>query len=195
MLVLQCSPRPQGATDLLCDAFSQGARAAGASINILALRDHKIAPCHACDACVPPPHICGLATASDGAETIFLAMKQASLIFLASPIYFYGLPASFKALIDRGQKFWHASQNAPRPQAPKPVIVFLTAGRTRGKLLFSGALRTLSCFFKFLDCRIISPHLLRGIDGPQSLGEKDLQAAWERGRNAARIILSAQKKA
>lgn len=121
-------------------------------------------------------------------------MAEASLVFLASPIYFYALPAALKALIDRGQKFWNARQSASTTHDPKPAIIFLTAGRTRGKLLFSGALRTLSCFFKFLDCRIIAPHLLRGIEGPESLGKQELNEAWERGHNAAQIILSPQKK-
>jgi len=42
----------------------------------------------------------------DDMETVYPLLEEADVIFLASPIFFYGLTAQVKALIDRSQANW-----------------------------------------------------------------------------------------
>ena len=111
ILVLQCSPHAGGVSDSVADLFAKGMAEAGADLRTVALRDYAIAPCTGCGACFRPPHNCVLAgrplpgqkgdcPVLDQAEEVFQLIAEARLIMISSPIYFYFLPAHFKALID-----------------------------------------------------------------------------------------------
>ena len=95
--VLIGSPRKGGNTELLADAFIEGARAAGAVVTKYPLRGKKIAPCVNCDYCQTHDQC---AIADDMAEVYDLLARTDAVVF-ASPIYFYTLSAQLKALIDR----------------------------------------------------------------------------------------------
>lgn len=179
-IALLCSPRPEGVSDTLARLFAEGAAEAGADIRLVPLRDYPVAPCTGCGACAKPPHTCILAhpdgpEAQDRAEELFDLLISAPLVLLTSPIYFYALPARFKALIDRGQRFWAARAHtrkacAALPQPPiKPVLVGLVAGRPRGNQLFSGSLLTLKYFLAPLDAGIRETRLLRGLEKPADI--------------------------
>jgi hypothetical protein len=108
----------------------------------------------------------------DRAEELFALLHDAPAIFLAAPIYFYALPAHFKALIDRSQRFWAAREQGPpsgRIPLNIPVIAALTAGRKRGRRLFTGALLTISYFARTFNATLEKPLLLRGLDEPGDL--------------------------
>jgi multimeric flavodoxin WrbA len=110
----------------------------------------------------------------DRAEELFALLHNAPAIFLAAPIYFYALPAHFKALIDRSQRFWAArEQGFPSPSGRIslniPVIAALTAGRKRGRSLFTGALLTISYFARTFNATLEKSMLLRGLDEPGDL--------------------------
>ncbi len=179
-VALLCSPRPEGVSDTLARLFAEGAAEAGADIRLVPLRDYPVAPCIGCGACAEPPHMCILSRATgtgaqDQAEELFDLLAAAPLVLLASPIYFYALPARFKALIDRGQRFWAARAHtrkacAALPQPPiKPVLVGLVAGRPRGNQLFSGSLLTLKYFLAPLNAGIRETRLLRGLEKPADI--------------------------
>ena len=95
---------------------------------------------------------------------------------ISSPIYFYFLPAHFKALIDRTQRFWALQGGEDRIPMPlsraKPVLVAMTAGRKRGNLLFSGSLLSLKYFLAPLDATIRETRLLRGLESLKDLHER-----------------------
>ena len=52
VLVIVSSPRKGGNSELLCDSFIKGARENGNEVEKLLLREKKIAPCIACEACL-----------------------------------------------------------------------------------------------------------------------------------------------
>ncbi|MDR1659141.1 MAG: NAD(P)H-dependent oxidoreductase [Desulfovibrio sp.] len=175
MLILQCSPRAGGVSDTVAEIFAAGALRGGAHIHTVPLRQYDIIPCAGCRACACPPHACALASAgngSDGAEELFAMLHNASAIFLAAPIYFYALPAHFKALIDRSQRFWAAREQGSLPDETTrntPVVTALTAGRKRGRNLFRGAVLTISYFVRTFNATLEKPLLLRGLDEPGEL--------------------------
>jgi hypothetical protein len=140
----------------------------------VALRDYSITPCAGCLACSCPPHDCVLERhdgSPDRAEEIFSLLRNASALFIAAPIYFYALPAHFKALIDRSQRFWAAQESDVLSQGYEasaiPVIPALTAGRKRGRRLFTGAVLTLTYFTRAFGAALEKPLLLRGLDAPE----------------------------
>ena len=187
ILVLQCSPHAGGVSDSVADLFAKGMAEAGADLRTVALRDYAFSPCTGCGACFRPPHNCVLAghplpgqngqcPVMDQAEEVFQLMAEAQLIMISSPIYFYFLPAHFKALIDRTQRFWAKRGGEDRVPLPlsraKPVLVAMTAGRRRGNLLFSGSLLSLKYFLAPLDATIRETRLLRGLESLKDLHER-----------------------
>ena len=187
ILVLQCSPHAGGVSDSVADLFAKGMAEAGAVLRTVALRDYAISPCTGCGACFRPPHNCVLAgrplpgqngdcPVLDQAEEVFQLIAEAQLIMISSPIYFYFLPAHFKALIDRTQRFWARGGGEERVPLPlsraKPVLVAMTAGRRRGNLLFSGSLLSLKYFLAPLDAGIRETRLLRGLESLKDLHDR-----------------------
>lgn len=171
--VFLCGPRPGGNSDTAGLAFAAGLARAGRTPRIIRLREHAVTPCRGCGACaVGPDHRCPLA--GDDAEALFAAILDAAVVAFASPIFFYHLPALFKALIDRAQRHYAVRldhEAAGIPIGPeKKAHVLLVAGRREGRQLFTGALLTLKYFlWPFAVRPAEDPCLLRGFDAPGDL--------------------------
>ena len=57
ILILSGSPRKDGNTELLVDAFAKGA-VAHHHVEIVSVRDYKVNPCLGCDACFKTNGVC-----------------------------------------------------------------------------------------------------------------------------------------
>lgn len=97
VLVISSSPRRMGNSDLLADAFIEGAREAGHTVEKINLHDKKIGFCKGCLGCQKTQH-CIL---RDDMDDILPRMQQAEVIAFASPVYFYSLCGQLKTLLDR----------------------------------------------------------------------------------------------
>lgn len=97
VLAISSSPRKGGNSDVLCDEFLRGAAEKGHKTKKIRLAEKKIAPCLACYSCLDS-HTC--VRADDMAE-VFEALKEADVIVLASPVYFYSVCGQMKIMIDR----------------------------------------------------------------------------------------------
>ncbi|MDD3135279.1 MAG: flavodoxin family protein [Methanoregula sp.] len=102
VLGISGSPHRHGNTETLLDSFLDGARAAGATVEKVVLRDLDYLPCMGCNAC----HKTGSCIVHDDAITLFDKILAADCIAVASPIYSMGITAELKGLIDRGQYLW-----------------------------------------------------------------------------------------
>ena len=97
VLILNASPRREGNTELLCREFARGAAEASHDVTQLNLRQMKLAPCMACEACRQS----GQCVLHDDMAGIYAAMVEADVIVLSSPVYFYSICAQMKMVIDR----------------------------------------------------------------------------------------------
>lgn len=138
VLVLSASPRKGGNSDLLCDQFVQGAREAGNQAEKIFLRDRKIGPCLACEACTKNGGEC--AQKDDMAE-ILARMISADVIVMATPVYFYTMNAQMKMLIDRTVPRYTEIKN-------KEFYFIATAADAERRLME----RTIDGFRGFTDC-------------------------------------------
>lgn len=98
IVILTGSMRRGGNTDLLAEAFAKGA-AQHHQVEILSVADHPVHPCMGCNACMQRQgHTC---VQLDAMQEIYPKLQQADVLILASPVYFYGISAQLKAIIDR----------------------------------------------------------------------------------------------
>lgn len=171
-LILACGPRPGGNTAWAANRIRDALAVQGLSPVLARLADFEVLPCTGCQACAHSPgHACVLAD-QDQAEQVFSAIGFATALYFVSPIYFYHLPALFKALIDRSQRFFAARQAGDHshvgPEA-RLAHVCLVAGRPRGDKLFEGSLLTLRYFLWPFGVTLAEPLTLMGLDGPGDL--------------------------
>jgi multimeric flavodoxin WrbA len=100
--VIKTSLRYNSNSDQLADAFIQGAKESGNSIEEISLKDKDIAFCKGCLACLKS----GECVIRDGANSITEQIKQADVIVWATPIYYYEMSGQMKVMIDRANSLY-----------------------------------------------------------------------------------------
>jgi NAD(P)H-dependent FMN reductase len=184
-LAIWGSPRRGGNTDILLNAFIDGATEAGAEVERLALRELKISPCQEIYHCFKD----GTCPIKDDMLPIYDKLLAADVVVLGTPIFFYSVSAQAKAFIDRTQALWArryiTKQDFPGPERQG---VLLAAAATHGKLLFVGARLVTKYFFDAINVSYSAEILVRGVDAKGDiLNQPDvLNAARDLGRRQAR---------
>lgn len=97
IVVLQGSPNRRGSTYLLADAFRRGAEAAGHTVEIVEVAHADIRPCTGCVRCGYE----GPCIQKDAVGEIRQKILGADMLVFATPLYYYGMSAQLKTLVDR----------------------------------------------------------------------------------------------
>ncbi|WP_195282392.1 flavodoxin family protein [Harryflintia acetispora] len=98
VLIIVSSPRKGGNSETLAQRFAAGAVKAGNTVETVLLRDKRISPCIACEACLKYGGNC---VQKDDMAEILEKMIAADVIVLSTPVYYYSISAQLKAMIDR----------------------------------------------------------------------------------------------
>ena len=182
------SPRRGGNTDQLLDKALEGAMSVGAEISRIYVRDLKMSGCIACGGCDKT----GKCVVDDDMQSVYPILEEADIILLASPIYFYGLTAQVKALIDRSQAMWSKKMLKKSPGQPGKRYgggrgYLIAVGATRGKKLFDGVQMTARYFFDALDMSYEGGLLLGNLERRKAVQEQPetLEQAFKLGKKAA----------
>lgn len=96
------SPREDGNTDVLLNEAMKGINESGHEVRLFNLNIMSVRPCQDCGGC----NETGVCIIDDDMSDIYSAIRQTDRIILASPIFFFGLSAQTKIMIDRCQSFW-----------------------------------------------------------------------------------------
>ena len=184
------SPRRGGNTEILLEEALKGAEREGAEIERLYLSALTITPCTECHGCDDT----GACVILDEMQKIYPKLLEADIIILASPIFFYGVTAWAKALIDRSQALWAKRYLVKDPsmgkEGKRKKGFFISVGATKGQRVFEGAILTAKYFFDALNAEYAGELVFRGVDGKAEISKhpEALQQAREAGR---RLVLSA----
>jgi len=178
------SPRRGGNTDLLLEEALKGVQEEGAKVERCFLSDMTITPCKECHGCDQT----GKCVILDDMQKIYPKLLEADVIILASPIFFYGVTAWAKALIDRSQSLWSKKYLLKDPslgeEGKKRKGFFISVGATKGKKVFDGAILTAKYFFDVLNAEYVGELAFRGVEakGDISKHPEALRLAYETGR-------------
>jgi multimeric flavodoxin WrbA/protein-tyrosine-phosphatase len=147
VLGLQGSPRKKGNTNYLLQAFMNEAEKSGARTHVIEVAKKNIVPCIGCGSCEKKGRC--ITQDDDMTLEIYPLLREADVIVLASPIYFYNVTAQLKALIDRSQTLWSRKYrlNIEDPKGKTRRGFLLSLGATKGKNLFEGVKLTAQYFF------------------------------------------------
>lgn len=96
--VLNGSPRANGNTATMVQAFEKGATEAGHEVSVIHVGAKKVAGCLGCQYCFTHEGTC---VRKDDMTEIWKVLNQTDLLVFASPIYWWEVTAQTKAVIDR----------------------------------------------------------------------------------------------
>lgn len=97
IIVLQGSPNIKGSTSILSEEFIRGAKEKGHEVTRFDVSRMNIKPCIGCVACGYE----GPCVQKDDNEIIKAALLNADIVVFASPLYYFGMTAQLKAVVDR----------------------------------------------------------------------------------------------
>jgi len=183
------SPRKGGNTDQLLDKTLEAAQNAGADVTKIYARRLKMSGCLECGGCDET----GECVVGDGMQSVYPLLEDADVIFLASPVFFYGVPAQAKALIDRSQASWSKRILGKTPEQRKTYDsgrgYLIAVGATRGENLFEGTILTAKYFYDALDMNYEGGIFFRKLEHESAVQEnpETLQEAANLGRKCVSI--------
>jgi len=145
------SPRKEANSTILAHRAADGARDAGAEVELYDLHKMDIKPCDGCDACR------GKASKGciikDDMQALYPRLCEAEILIIASPVYWFTFSAQTKLFMDRWYGLWSSEGGSFEgvPFKDKRVGVILTGG---GRDPFESgginAIRTLQDAFAYL---------------------------------------------
>lgn len=97
IVILEGSPNRRGSSNMLADDFKRGAEEAGHIVEVIDAAHAKIHPCTGCIHCGYE----GPCVQKDEMEEIREKILSADMMVFATPLYYYGMSAQLKILIDR----------------------------------------------------------------------------------------------
>ena len=184
VLGLQGSPRKKGNTNYLISAFMTAAEESGARTLTIDVTRKNIIPCKEYTVCEKKGY-CPID--DDVKDEIYPLLRQAEVVVMASPIFFYNMSAQLKAVVDRCQTFWARKYmlKLKDPAANMRRGFLLSVAATKGKNLFEGLQLTTQYFFDAIGAKFDGSLTYRGIEGPNDLAAhptalQDVSQAVER---------------
>jgi multimeric flavodoxin WrbA len=181
------SPRKDGNTELLLNEAIKGLAASNASVKTFNLNLTNIKPCQDCGGCEQT----GQCIIEDDMTVIAAEIRAADRIILASPIFFFGLSAQTKAMVDRCQSFWCEKyllkKSIPEGEFGRKGLLLLVGGMKRQVGVDCGN-ATATAFFRTVSVREHKVLSYLGVDAKGAIMEHPtaLQEALEAGRELVR---------
>jgi len=172
LLAMAGSPRRGCNTDRLLNEAIAGAAGQGMLVKQVTLADLDITPCQHCDACI---QLGGRCVIEDDMQQIHQDIREYDRFIISSPVFFMGITAQAKAMIDRCQALWVLKNVLNLPVRLKADSIrkgiFISVGGTRYTNLFQGSVTTIKSWYKTLDIEYSGELLLPGIDSCNALAE------------------------
>lgn len=191
ILGISGSPRRHGNTETLLDSFLEGAKAAGASVEKVVLKDLDFTACQGCNAC----HKTGNCIVKDDAPALYEKILSSDCIAVASPIYSMGITAQLKGFIDRAQYLWARkfilkTLSFSDDHIRKHKAVFIsTAGQNRPDV-FNAAFPAITALFNGCGFGYFANIMASNMDEVGGIKNHPtaLKDAYEKGQELVRVL-------
>ena len=168
VLILQGSPRPDGACAVLARWAAEAARSVDRPAEVVFVHDLEIRPCIGCYQC----YNAGECTFDDDMTALIPSIRAAAVLVVCSPVYTNTVPAGLKALIDRTQALHARTALAGmRPPTDRAGVLLASAGR-RGAENFDCVRGVVRPFMANIGIRLCSEVLADDMDRRRDTGPR-----------------------
>ena len=171
VLVLTGSPRLNGNTDRLAAAFAQGARLRH-EVQTISVHHIRVHPCLGCNTCMTSEG--NRCIREDDMDRVYEGLLWADTLLAASPVYFYGVSAQLKAVIDR-------LHTPLRNRFSVRRLGLILVGAAELPDLFDPIITQYRMILRFFSLQDAGMVLVRGAREKGDVGEADLRKAYELG--------------
>ena len=174
VLVLIGSMRKGGNTHMLARSFAEGASVRN-EVEVVSVSDYDVRPCTGCNSCYRSED--NRCCQDDDMQEIYAKLAAADVVAVASPVYFYGLSASLKAVIDR-------LHTPLRKTFRIQGLVLLLVGATELPDLFDSVVIQYELVLRFFGLEDMGRVLVGGVKDEGDIeGNESLEAAYRLGRS------------
>lgn len=177
IIVLKGSPNKSGSSAMLASSFIKGAAEAGNEVVEFDVAHMNIKPCRGCVACGYE----GPCVQHDDMERIRAEILSADMIVFVTPLYYYGMSAQLKAVVDRFCSF-NSSISARRMKS-----ALITAAWNSDDWTFEALAahyRTLVRYLNFSDQGMILGYGCGTVSMTQK--SRSMEDAYELGRRVSK---------
>ena len=108
IVVITGSPRKDGNSFAMTDAFIKAAEGKGHTVTRFDAAMKHVGGCRACETCFKTGKACSF---DDDFNTIAPAVLEADAVVFTTPVYWYSIPAQMKGVIDRLYSFCVAGKD------------------------------------------------------------------------------------
>ena len=172
IVVLVGSMRKGGNTDLLAQAFTEGT-SKNNDVEIVSVADYKVNPCIGCNSCFTRKE--NKCFQNDDMSIIYEKLRTADIVAIASPVYFYGISAELKAIIDR-------LHTPMRNEFQIKKLALLLVGAASLPNLFDAIKLQYQLILDFFHLEDLGMVLVRGVKDKGDIeGNEALKEAYELG--------------
>ncbi len=171
--VLEGSPNKHGSSNMLAEEFIRGAKDAGHNIEVIDAAHADIHPCTGCVKCGYE----GPCSQKDDVENIRKIILDSDMMVFVTPLYYYGMSAQLKAMIDRFCAFNSSIQRKHMKSA------MISAAWNADDWTFESLLSHYKTLVRYLNLTDMGTVLGKGCGTPSMTGHsKYLQMAYELGK-------------
>lgn len=173
ILVMTGSPRKNGNSETLANAFIKGAKSKGHVVTVFDTATKTVKGCRACNACWSKGDACVF---EDGFRELAPLLAEADLIVLATPLYWFGFTAQIKAAID---KFYSFMVPACKQKLKATEMALLMCAEDARQQAYVGAVGTYKEICDFLQVKdrgmitVTGVNLIGDIVGNPALAEAE----------------------
>jgi multimeric flavodoxin WrbA len=153
ILVLTGSPRKNGNSEKMADAFIKGAQAAGHEVMKFETAMKEISGCKACNTCWSKGKPCSF---PDDFDELAPLLEKADALVFATPLYWYSFPTQIKAAVDK--MYPYLADDCDRPLKIKESLL-LVCGADSDLKMFEGIIATyreIALFMNWTDKGVLA---------------------------------------
>lgn len=174
ILVITGSPHKSGTSAVLTEQFIKGAEEAGHEVCRFDSAFKNVHPCIACEKC----HTSGTGCAfKDDMSELNAQLLSADAVVFVSPVYYYGISAQIKTVIDR----FYANDAALHGEKKAALMLTFADGTSASS---EGAITSFKGMINFLEWKNAGIIAAQGCPTADSIAKTDYPAkAYELGKS------------
>lgn len=167
IVVLTGSPRKNGNSFAMTEAFIKACEGKGYTVSRFNTAFMEIKGCTACDSCYTAGGAC---IYDDDFNEVATAIEDADAVIFTCPVYWYGMPAPLKAALD---KFYAFSVGNKIEMLKHKKTALMTCWEEDGDDVGDGVKFTYRKSIKFMGWDSIGEVAISGVNSPADINKTD----------------------